>query len=108
MERTSCPRVLPWVCLLAKDIVNPADGPYNVRRGGFMVIQSRTDVGRNRLIYFLTILLSLSALIASISQYSGSSDAMRAVLLILGAAGVLAIVLSTIQLLGLPRRSSVL
>jgi hypothetical protein len=73
-----------------------------------MVIQSRTDVSRNRLIYILTILLSLSALITSISQYSGSSDAIRAVLLILGAAGALAIILSAIQLLGLPRRSSVL
>ena len=73
-----------------------------------MVIQSRTDVGRNRLIYILTILLSLSALITSISQYSGSSDAMRAILLVVGAAGVLAVILSTIQLLGLPRRSSVL
>src|SRR5690349_3115680 len=95
-EHTSCPQVLPWVHLLAKDIVNLPDGPYNVGPGGFMVIQSRTDVGRNRLIYILTIILSVSALITSISQYSASSDATRALLLIVGGAGVLAFVLSVI------------
>jgi len=73
-----------------------------------MVIQSRTDIGRNRLIYILTLILSVSALITSISHYSASSDATRAILLIVGAAGVVAFVLSVIQLLGIPQRSSVL
>jgi hypothetical protein len=94
--------------LHAKDIVNPHGGPYNVRRGGVMIIQSRTDIGRNRLIYILAIILSISALVTAISQYSASSDAMRAALLILGAVSIVAIILSVIQLLGVPRRSSIL
>jgi hypothetical protein len=73
-----------------------------------MVIQSRTDIGRNRLLYFLTFILSVGALFTSISQYSQSSDPARVALLILGAAGVVAVIISVIQLLGLPARSSVL
>ena len=73
-----------------------------------MVIQSRTDVGRNRLIFILTILLSFFVLLTSFSRYSESSDAMRALLLGFGSAALVAIVISVIQLLGQPRRSCVL
>ena len=76
--------------------------------GGFMVVQTRTDVRRNRLLYILTIILSIAILATAILQYSESSDAMRAVFLILSIAGLIAIILSTFQLYGLPHRSSVI
>ncbi|HLQ78364.1 MAG TPA: hypothetical protein VK210_13475 [Terriglobia bacterium] len=73
-----------------------------------MVVQSRKDVGRNRLLYILTIILSVAALVTAVLQYSDSSDGMRAVLLLLAGAALLAIVVSMIQLYGLPKRSKVL
>ena len=73
-----------------------------------MVVQTRTDVRRNRLLYILTIILSLAVLITAILQYSESSDGMRAVFLLLSMTSLLAIILSVFQLYGLPRRSSVI
>lgn len=73
-----------------------------------MVVQSRSDVRRNRLIYILTIIISVAVLLTAISQYSESSDEMRAGFLILSAASLIAIVLCAFQLYGIPRRSSVL
>jgi len=73
-----------------------------------MVVQTRTDVRRNRLLYILTIILSIAVLITAILQYSESSDSMRAVFLVLSLAALLSIVLSAFQLYGLPRRSSVI
>ena len=52
-----------------------------------MVVQTRTDVRRNRLLYILTIILSIAVLITAILQYSESSDSMRAVFLVLSIAG---------------------
>jgi len=76
--------------------------------GGLMVVQSRSDVRRNRLIYILTIILSIAVLLTAISQYSESSDGMRAVFLILSMASLLSIILCGFQLYGVPQRSSVL
>jgi hypothetical protein len=73
-----------------------------------MVVHTRTEVGRNRLVFILTIILSIASLITVFSQFSQSSDNFRAVLLVLGAVSLLAIVVSLIQLYGIPRRSSVL
>ena len=73
-----------------------------------MVVQSRTDIGRNRLLYILTIILSIAALVSAVLQYSDSSDGGRAVLLILAGAGLIAILISVIQLYGSPRRSHAL
>jgi hypothetical protein len=94
--------------LFAKNIANTRGRTYNVGRGGFMVVQTRSDVGRNRLLYILTIVLSLAALWTAFTQYAVSSDGVRAVFLVLGAASLIAIVLSMIQLYGVPKRSSVL
>jgi hypothetical protein len=94
--------------LSAKNIAIAASRPYNVGRGGLMVVQSRNDVGRNRLLYILTIFISAAGLVTAILQYSASSDGMRAFLLILGGASVVAIVIGMIQLYGVPRRSRVL
>lgn len=73
-----------------------------------MVVQSRTDIGRNRLLYILTIILSIATVITTVLQYSDSSDGTRAVLLLLSGAGLVAIFISTIQLYGSPRRSHAL
>ena len=73
-----------------------------------MVVQTRTDVRRNRLLYILTIILSIAVLITAFLQYSESSDGMRAVFLILSIAGLISIVLCAVQLYGLPHRSSVI
>ena len=73
-----------------------------------MVVQTRTDVRRNRLLYILTIILSIAVLITAILQYSESSDSMRAIFLVLSIAGLVSIGLSAFQLYGLPRRSSVI
>ena len=73
-----------------------------------MVVMSRSNVLRNRLIYILAIILSTAVLFTAASQYSASSDGMRAVYLILSLTGLLAIILCAFQLYGLPRRSSVL
>jgi len=73
-----------------------------------MVVQTRTDVGRNRLLYILTIVLSVAILVNAIFQYSESSDNIRAVFLVLAGAGLLAMIISIIQLYGMPRRSRVL
>jgi hypothetical protein len=94
--------------LYAKNIVNICERTYNVRIGGFMVVQTRTDVRRNRLLYILTIILAIAVLTTAFLQYSESSDSTRAVLLVLSMAGLLAIIVSIFQLYGLPRRSSVL
>ena len=73
-----------------------------------MVVQTRTDVRRNRLLYILTIILSIAVLITAFLQYSESSDGMRAVFLILSIGALISIVLSAFQLYGLPHRSSVI
>ena len=73
-----------------------------------MVLHTRTEVGRNRLVFILTIILSIASMITVISQYSQSSDNMHAVLLILAGVSILALAISVIQLYGIPRRSSVL
>ena len=73
-----------------------------------MVVQARTDVGRNRLLYILTIILSIAALVTAAMQYSDSSDGMRAALLLLAGAALAAVILSAIQLYGQPRRSHAL
>ena len=73
-----------------------------------MVVQTRSDVRRNRLIYILTIILSIAVLATAILQYSESSDGMRAAFLILSIAGLISIDLSAFQLYGLPHRSRVI
>ena len=73
-----------------------------------MVVLQRTDLNRNRLLYFLTIVLALTTIVTAASLYSQSADIMRAVLIILAVAGVVALALSLIQLFGFPRRSHVI
>jgi hypothetical protein len=73
-----------------------------------MVVQQRTELGRIRLLYFLTLVLAASALVTSIALYSDAGENMRVGLLALGAVGLLALVLALLQLFVHPKRSHAL
>jgi hypothetical protein len=73
-----------------------------------MVVLQRSELARNRVIYFLTIVLSGAALVAAISLYSQTSQILDMGLIVLGLVAVAALVLSLIQLFAFPRRSHVL
>jgi hypothetical protein len=73
-----------------------------------MVIQQRTDVTRNRILYFLSLILAVAVLAGVIWQYSGATQPVQAGLLLLGLAAVAAFVLTLIQFYSLPKRSHAL
>src|SRR5215468_6574460 len=73
-----------------------------------MVIQSRTETQRNRVLYFLTFILSITVLIGVFRQYAQSSSAMQAVLILLAASAAAAILIAIVQLYGFPKRSHAL
>jgi len=73
-----------------------------------MVVLQRTELGRIRLLVFLTIILATTMLVASGTLYSQVSENMRVVLVILGGVGLVALVLALLQLYVYPRRSHVL
>jgi hypothetical protein len=66
-----------------------------------MVIQQRTDVFRNRIVYYLTLLLSLGVIVQAIR----TADFF---LIVLAVAAVPALILSLIQLYTIPARSHAL
>ena len=66
-----------------------------------MVVLQRNEVSRNRVLYLLTIILSVAALVVSF-QNSGPA------FVLLGSIGVIAILLSVLQLYVHPKRSKVL
>ena len=73
-----------------------------------MVVLQRTELGRIRLLVFLTIILATTMLVASGALYSQVSENMRIVLVILGGVGLVALALALLQLYVYPRRSHVL
>jgi hypothetical protein len=73
-----------------------------------MVVLQRTELGRIRLLVFLTIILATTMLVASGTLYSQVSENMRVVFVILGGVGLVALVLALLQLYVYPRRSHVL
>ena len=73
-----------------------------------MVVLKRTDLGRNRIIYVLTIILSIAAIVSAVSLYSQSAETVQAVLIVLAVVGLFAMALSVIQLYGFPQRSHAL
>jgi hypothetical protein len=74
-----------------------------------MVVLQRTELRRNRLIYFLTIVLAISSMTVAVSLYSQStSDIVHAALVILAGIGILSLILCLIQLYAFPGRSHVL
>ena len=73
-----------------------------------MVVLQRTELGRTRAVYFLTIVLALAAIVFAASRYSESSETERAILLVFATIGLVALGLCLIQLYAFPRRSHVL
>lgn len=73
-----------------------------------MVVQQRTELGRIRLLYFLTLILATSALVTSIAFYSDAGETLRAGLVALGVVALVALVLAFLQLYAHPKRSHVL
>jgi hypothetical protein len=73
-----------------------------------MVIQSRTETRRNRVLYFLTFILSITVLIGVFRQYEQSSAVMQALLIVLAASAAGAILIAILQLYAFPKRSHAL
>lgn len=73
-----------------------------------MVIVQRNEVSRNRLLFLLTIVLSIVSLILVIGNFSNASQAVQIGFVVLGAAAVLALGLSFLQLYVHPRRSQLI
>ena len=73
-----------------------------------MVIQSRTETRRNRVLYFLTFILSITVLIGVFRQYAQSSPAMQVVLIGLAASAAVATLIAIVQLYAFPKRSHAL
>src|SRR5262249_19524167 len=83
---------------------------YNAapERRADMVVLQRNEVSRSRLIFFLTISLSVLTLVGVGVSFSGTSDASRVLLVLLGALAAAAMLLCLIQLYAHPKRSQVL
>ncbi|HEX5000776.1 MAG TPA: hypothetical protein VFY29_21305 [Terriglobia bacterium] len=73
-----------------------------------MVVLQRNDVGRTRLIYFLTIILSVVSFVVAATVFSASAQPVRMALLAWIVVAAAALVLSVIQLAGHPERSHAL
>src|SRR5689334_18399868 len=73
-----------------------------------MVILSRTETSRNRVLYFLTFILSITVLIGVFRQFTQSTPAMQALLVVLAASAAAAILTAIVQLYAFPKRSHAL
>src|SRR5678815_2074633 len=73
-----------------------------------MVVQQRTELGRIRFLYFLTLVLATSAVVTAVTLYSDASENLRIALVALGAVGLVALVLTLLQLYTFPKRSHAL
>jgi hypothetical protein len=73
-----------------------------------MVILQRSEISRHRAVFFLTVILSVLALVDVVVSFSGASDLVRVFLVLLGGLATVALVLSLLQLWASPQRSQVL
>ena len=73
-----------------------------------MVVQQRTELGRIRLLYFLTIILATTALVSAVTLYSQAGGTIRLGLLLLGIVALAALLLTLLQLYAYPKRSHAL
>ena len=73
-----------------------------------MVVLQRNEVSRNRVLYFLTILLAIVVLVYVPFGFSGRPEAVQLLLVLLGASAILALVISILQVYSHPRRSLLL
>jgi hypothetical protein len=70
-----------------------------------MVIQQRTDLRRNRILYFLSLVLAAAILTGIVLQWEHVTQPMQIVLFILGLAAIGTIALALVQLYSYPKRS---
>jgi hypothetical protein len=68
----------------------------------------RTEIGRVRILYFLSIILGTTAVVTAWTLYSQVSENSQLALVLLGIIGLAAVVLSLIQLYAFPKRSHAL
>ena len=73
-----------------------------------MVVLQRNEVGRHRLLFILTIILSAVTLTGIVFNFSRSSPAWQTVLVIVTGVSIVAAILSLLQLYAYPKRSQVL
>jgi len=73
-----------------------------------MVVLQRNEVRRNRLLFFLTVILSALALTGVGINLPAASDGARVLLVLLGVIAIVAMILSLLQLYVYPKRSQIL
>jgi hypothetical protein len=73
-----------------------------------MVVLQRTELGRMRLLFLLTVVLATTAVVAAVTLFSQAGENMRLALIVLGVVGLLALVLALLQLFVHPKRSHAL
>jgi len=73
-----------------------------------MVIVQRNEVSRNRVLHILSLVLAAVVFYSIAANFSQSSEPVQALYVLLAAVGVVAVVLSLIQLFAHPKRSQVL
>jgi hypothetical protein len=74
----------------------------------FVVVQQRSEIGRNRTLHFLVILLAAAVLAGVISRYPATGGPGRLVLLLLAVLSLAGVAIAAIQLYAYPKRSQVL
>jgi hypothetical protein len=70
-----------------------------------MVIQQRTELGRNRILYLLSIILAVAVVSGVVAEYSSVGPSTQVRLAIVGTIAAAVIVLAGIQLYSFPKRS---
>ena len=73
-----------------------------------MVVVQRNEVSRNRVLHILSLVLAAVVFYSIAANFSQSSEPVQALYVLLAAVGVVALVLSLIQLFAHPKRSQVL
>jgi len=73
-----------------------------------MVVLQRNEVSRQRILFFLTVILSALVLSGVGASFAAATDSIRLVLVLIGGIALVALVLSLLQLYGHPKRSQVL
>jgi hypothetical protein len=73
-----------------------------------MVVQQRTELGRIRLLYFLTLILATVTIVLAISLYSRVTETLQVGLIVLGLIGLLALGLALLLIFSHPKRSHAL
>jgi len=73
-----------------------------------MIVMQRSELSRTRFLYFLTIILAMTAIVSATMLYSESSGVQRTAAGALGLLGLAALILALLQLYAFPKRSQVL